>query len=604
MGINKIKLKQIDADFSGLVGQYGSGYFPSIASFNTLSGQSVKYSDLSNINFVYATGNQNISGVKNFLARPTFSGETLAKLSEVVTLDGDETINGLKDFSSDVIFHGNVSHELGDISFIQNSFSFNDSLSLTNFRDAVSTELITTKTSQIITGVKNFTNGISINGSGVLYSGQINPIYVSEVSSNLERYAIFAEGTGSGFKFAQMQTGFSYNPSTKILKASTFSGNLSGLASGAINASSVYTSGNQSLNVQMYPAFVAGTGSGFQILSVDSRLIYNPSENALSALTFSGNLSGLASGANNASLANNSSGVYTSGNQSLNAQMYPSFVAGTGSGFQILSVNSGLSYNPNTEVLRARIFSGNLSGSISGSLDTTTNGTRYLLFTTTNTNGYKDIGFSNITTNPSTNSIAASTFVGSFSGNSLNSTSSTPLNIGTFTSTDSINFNFPAGTSSYTMTSGAFFPSITGRTLGNSTNRWGSVWAVNSAIQTSDRNLKTEISEIPDSWLDAWQDVNYVKYKFKDAVALKGISGARWHLGHIAQDIYEAFDRRGLDAFEIGMLCYDSWGESVDQNGNIVPSGEIWSIRPDECQFMELALMRRSMNRLKSGILI
>jgi hypothetical protein len=52
------------------------------------------------------------------------------------------------------------------------------------------------------------------------------------------------------------------------------------------------------------------------------------------------------------------------------------------------------------------------------------------------------------------------------------------------------------------------------------------------------------------------------------------------------------------------MLCYDKWDESVDQNGNTIPSGEIWSIRPDECQFMEMALMRRSINRLKSGILI
>jgi hypothetical protein len=546
MGINKIKLKQIDADFSGLVGQYGSGYFASTESLNTLSGQSVKYSDLSTGRFVYSTGNQNISGIKNFLARPTLSGEALAKLSEVVTLNADETINGFKDFTSDVVFRSNVSHEFGDLSFTQNSFIF-DPLSLSNFTSSVSAELVTVKTSQIITGVKTFTNGIRVGGnggSGVLYSGQINPIYVSGVSSNLDRYIAFTEGTGSGFKNAQMESGLNYNPSTKILKASIFSGNLSGNAASAAtaaNASSVSLTSDNTDGAYYLP-FSKTTNPTSNALFIDTNFFYNPSTSTLTATNFDGDASNATNASSVSLTSDNSAGTY---------------------------------YLPFSK---------------------TTNAAQNALFV--------DNSVTPLSYNPSTSRLSASTFAGAFAGNSLNATSSTALNIGTFASTDSINFNFPAGTSSYTMTSGAFFPSITGRTLGNSTNRWGAVFAVNSAIQTSDRNLKTEISEIPDLWLDAWQDVNYVKYKFKDAVALKGISGARWHLGHIAQDIYEAFDRRGLDAFEIGMLCYDSWDESVDQNGNITPSGEIWSIRPDECQFMELALMRRSMNRLKSGTLI
>ena len=199
----------------------------------------------------------------------------------------------------------------------------------------------------------------------------------------------------------------------------------------------------------------------------------------------------------------------------------------------------------------------------------------------------------------------ASTFVGALSGNSISATSSSALNISTFSANDTINFNFPAATTSYVMTSGAFAPAGTTsiRNLGSSSVRWKEVFAGLGAINTSDRNLKTEISEIPDSWLDAWQEVDYVRYKFKDSVAQKGLSGARWHLGHIAQDIYEKFDAHNLNAFDIGMLCYDKWDESIDQNGNVTPSGEIWSIRPDECQFMEMALTRRSLNRLKSGIL-
>jgi hypothetical protein len=217
---------------------------------------------------------------------------------------------------------------------------------------------------------------------------------------------------------------------------------------------------------------------------------------------------------------------------------------------------------------------------------------------------------SSINVNPSAGSISGSSFsAGSagFSGNSLSSIQvlGTSLNLGTALSTDSILFQFPKNTSIYQMTTGVFMPVTTAlRGLGTTTNRWKDLWIQATAINTSDFNLKTEISEIPDSWLDAWQEVDYARYKFKDAVAEKGVSGARWHIGLIAQDIYQKFNSRGLNAFEIGMLCYDKWDESIDVNGNIIPSGEIWSIRSDECQFMEMALMRRSINRLRSGILI
>jgi len=465
MGINKIKLKQIDANFSGLVGEYGSGYFPSISTFDNLSGITVKYSDINPNRFVLPTGNQTISGIKTFIDVPRVGGGA---------------------------------------------------------------------------------------GSGVLYSGQINPVYVTGVISNVDTYPIFVQGTSSEFKNLQMESGFSYNPSTKILKCNIFSGNLSGFASNSINSSGVFTSGNTNLNAQMYPTFAVATGSGFQILNVNSNLSYNPNSGILTSQTFFGNLSG------NAASATNAAGVSLTSDNSVGTYFVP------------FSKTTGVSGNA--------LF-----------IDNSTTTLNY---------------------NPATSTLTASTFRGSVNGNALNAFSMGATNIGTFGAGDSINFNFPAGTSAYIMTSGAFYatPAVTtnttARNLGLATNGWNNLYVGVAPILTSDRNLKTEISEIPDSWLDAWQEVDYVKYKFKDAVNSKGADNARWHIGHIAQNIYDAFDKHGINAFDIGMLCYDSWGESVDQNGNVTPSGEIWSIRPDECQFMELALMRRSINRLRSGILI
>jgi hypothetical protein len=131
------------------------------------------------------------------------------------------------------------------------------------------------------------------------------------------------------------------------------------------------------------------------------------------------------------------------------------------------------------------------------------------------------------------------------------------------------------------------------RQLGNATLRWKQLVAGTATISTSDELLKQQISDIPDAWLDAWSEVNFIRYKFNDAVAEKGADNARWHVGVIAQRIEEAFIRHGADAFDVGILCYDSW---VDANG--ITQGR-YSIRADECQFLEMALTRRELNKLK-----
>ncbi|RKN86375.1 tail fiber domain-containing protein [Paenibacillus ginsengarvi] len=127
--------------------------------------------------------------------------------------------------------------------------------------------------------------------------------------------------------------------------------------------------------------------------------------------------------------------------------------------------------------------------------------------------------------------------------------------------------------------------------LGASYARWSDVYAASGVINTSDRNEKQDIQPIPDAVLDAWASVQYRMFRFKDAVAKKG-DGARLHIGLVAQDIEEAFRRRGLDAFAYGLLCRDEVND--EKNGS---RREIWGIRPDECQFLESALQRREWNR-------
>lgn len=130
------------------------------------------------------------------------------------------------------------------------------------------------------------------------------------------------------------------------------------------------------------------------------------------------------------------------------------------------------------------------------------------------------------------------------------------------------------------------------RKLGNTSLRFAQLYAGTATINTSDEREKQQISLVPDEWLDAWAEVNYVTFKFNKQVEEKG-DDARWHVGVIAQSIERAFEKYGLDAFKIGILCYDEW---KDEDGN---SHNLYGIRADECQFLEMALMRRELNKIK-----
>jgi len=152
--------------------------------------------------------------------------------------------------------------------------------------------------------------------------------------------------------------------------------------------------------------------------------------------------------------------------------------------------------------------------------------------------------------------------------------------------------------------------------FGSASARWKEIFAGNGTINTSDRNEKDHIENIPDAVLDAWAEVNFRRFKFKDAITEKG-ENARWHIGLIAQEIVEAFQRHGLDATEYGIVCYDEWPEQQEiweehtdeETGEKIrikvqdhrPAGSRWSIRPDECQFLEMALMRRELAKLRGG---
>lgn len=106
---------------------------------------------------------------------------------------------------------------------------------------------------------------------------------------------------------------------------------------------------------------------------------------------------------------------------------------------------------------------------------------------------------------------------------------------------------------------------------------------------------------------------------------LKGTDGARWHVGVIAQRVKAAFELKGLDAAEYGLLCHQVWEDQLepimgtrvedDAEGNLIvveydtgqtrvirAAGDAYAIRYEEALSLEAALTRRSLVRVTTRL--
>jgi Chaperone of endosialidase len=146
------------------------------------------------------------------------------------------------------------------------------------------------------------------------------------------------------------------------------------------------------------------------------------------------------------------------------------------------------------------------------------------------------------------------------------------------------------------------------QTMGTAPKRWSVIYAGTGTINTSDAREKTDIGEIPEAWLDAWGEVKWSRFKM--------IDGKRWHTGLVAQQVHAAFAAQDLDAFEMGLCCFDEWeeerattydeidGEMVDTGKTRVTlePGDRWGLRYEECQAIEAAWQRRELARMAARI--
>jgi len=218
-----------------------------------------------------------------------------------------------------------------------------------------------------------------------------------------------------------------------------------------------------------------------------------------------------------------------------------------------------------------------------------------------------EVLFPNTITMGNAKSIILKDSTGSTSSSSLSLSASNVLTLLSNHASGSINIYSATGVNTYaggtiknqTTSAGTFRPASDNvYQLGDSGQRWSVVYAGTGTINTSDERLKQQISDDLAPELKAWAKVEFCKYKFNDAVEIKG-DGARWHFGVIAQQIKDAFESEGLDPFAYGILCYDEWDaeeEVLDDSGTVInnkrEAGNRYGVRYEEALILECAYLR------------
>ena len=284
----------------------------------------------------------------------------------------------------------------------------------------------------------NFYGTLTGNSSTATTSGNINTV---AATTGTGHYILFSPVNGASGVAVSSDAQLLFSPSTNVLTADIFSGNLSGTAATATNfygslVGTATTSQNVNVNTttaggNFYLTFTnqsSGSGLALTTSTIGIGFTVNPAQNTLAAGTFIGNLSGSAVTATNfyGALTGNVTGTATTAQNvnitttTLSNNFYLTFAnASLGSGLALSTsaVGMGLTYNPATNTLSAQFFTGTASTSRNSVINSTTiSSDHYLLFANASSGSGLALSASavgmGLTYNPATNTLSAQFFTG------------------------------------------------------------------------------------------------------------------------------------------------------------------------------------------------
>ena len=101
--------------------------------------------------------------------------------------------------------------------------------------------------------------------------------------------------------------------------------------------------------------------------------------------------------------------------------------------------------------------------------------------------------------------------------------------------------------------------------LGVAGSRWTNVYANNGTIQTSDRNLKKDITELDEKYVNLFDGLRPVSFGFTNP------NSDRTHIGFISQDVKEKMDEVGLTEYDFAGYCRDIKTIEDEETGEFIP---------------------------------
>ncbi|NBV20057.1 tail fiber domain-containing protein [Janthinobacterium sp.] len=102
------------------------------------------------------------------------------------------------------------------------------------------------------------------------------------------------------------------------------------------------------------------------------------------------------------------------------------------------------------------------------------------------------------------------------------------------------------------------------KNVGSSSLAFSTVYARTGAINTSDARLKCDFRDLTSAEVAAARDIARVigVYRWRDAIDCKG-EAAREHIGPTVQRAIEIMQAHGLEPFNYGFICHDTWEQET-----------------------------------------
>ena len=139
--------------------------------------------------------------------------------------------------------------------------------------------------------------------------------------------------------------------------------------------------------------------------------------------------------------------------------------------------------------------------------------------------------------------------------------------------------------------------------LGLGDARWMNIYSSTALNVSSDLNVKTDLAEIDDRYIELFDLVQPYAYKFID-----GNSG-RIHTGFISQYVENAMNEVGLKDTDLAFFCKDALYEEVkDEDGNVIETKPVLDEDGNQKYFYSLryeeyiAIMVEKMKRMEKRI--